>query len=350
MPIADGGEGTVHALVQASQGRLVRSRVTGPLGDPVEATWGLLGGGDTAVIEMAAASGLPLIPRDQRDPTRTSTYGTGELIRHAVEHGARRLIVGIGGSATNDGGAGMAQALGVRLLDESGAELPPGGAALARLASIDVSGLEPRLQEITVEVACDVRNPLTGPNGASHVYGPQKGATSDVVETLDAALNHFASLIERDVGKDVAEVPGSGAAGGLGAGLMAFLGASLKPGIDIVFSALRVEERLRGASLVFTGEGRLDSQDVYGKGPMAIAQLARRMGIPTIAVVGSTGRDYRVLYNHGLDAVIGTVTRPMPLDRAVREAPGLVTEAAMRACRIVRVGMDMQRTQHDTKT
>jgi glycerate kinase len=339
LPVADGGEGTVRALVQASGGRTVTTRVSGPLEHPVSATWGLLGDGETAVIEMAAASGLPLIRRDQRNPMRTTSYGTGELIRHALDHGVHKLIVGIGGSATNDGGAGMAQALGAAFLDASGQHLRLGGGKLRYLDRIDISGLDPRLRDLQVLVACDVNNVLVGPNGASHVYGPQKGADAAMVEELDHALAKYADIVRRDVGTDVRDEPGAGAAGGMGAGLLAFLNARLKPGVEIVFEALQLESRLRGADLVITGEGRMDEQDLYGKAPMEVAKLAHRMDIPCIAVVGSTGRDYHVVYDHGLDAVIGTVNRPMPIDRAVTESARLIAEAAMRACRLLRVGM-----------
>jgi glycerate kinase len=341
LPVADGGEGTVRALVEASGGKTVTTRVMGPLGHPVNATWGLLGDGETGVIEMAAASGLPLIARHERDPLRATTYGTGELIRHALDFGIRKLIIGLGGSATNDGGAGMAQALGARFLDDGDHELPPGGGALEKLARIDVSSVDPRLGEVDIEVACDVTNPLCGQEGASAVYGPQKGADRDMVRRLDAALHHYAEIVRRDVDRDVRDIPGSGAAGGLGAGLMAFTNARLAPGVDIVFRAIDLEGKLQGADLVITGEGRMDSQDIYGKAPMAVAERAQKLGVPSIAIVGSTGRDYHVVFDHGLDAVIGTVNRPMSLDRAIAETPRLIAEAAMRAMRLVRVGMQM---------
>ncbi|HLJ69371.1 MAG TPA: glycerate kinase, partial [Chloroflexota bacterium] len=310
------------------------------------ATWGLLGGSDTAVIEMAAASGLPLIRRDQRNPMRTTTYGTGELIRAALDSGARRLIVGIGGSATNDGGAGMAQALGVRLLDANRQELRPGGANLVRLDRIDTSGLDPRVGDLEVEVACDVNNPLVGPTGASYVYGPQKGADQHMVCELDAALERYADVIQRDLGPDLRDVPGAGAAGGTGAGLIAFLGARLRPGVEIVFEALEFERRSRGADLVITGEGKMDRQDLFGKAPIEVARRARALQIPCIAVVGSTGRDYHVLYEHGIDAVIGTTNRPMSIERAVSESSRLISEAGMRAARLIRVGETLAR-RHD---
>ncbi len=342
LPIADGGEGTVQALVQASGGHTVTTRVMGPMEEAVNATWGLLGSGDTAVVEMAAASGLPLIPRSVRNPLRATTYGTGELIRHALDHGIDRLIVGLGGSATNDGGAGMAQALGARLLDKEGNQIPLGGAGLERLDRIDVSDLDPRVRDVAVEAAVDVNNPLCGPEGASHVYGPQKGADAATVRQLDAALDHYAAVIRRDLGRDVRDIPGAGAAGGMGAGLLAFLHARIEPGVNILFRALHVDERIQRASLVLTGEGRMDSQDIYGKAPMAIVARANRHGVPVIAVVGSTSRDYRVVFDHGLDAVIGVVNRPMSQDRAIHETAGLVAEAAMRAMRIVRVGMRIE--------
>jgi glycerate kinase len=342
LPVADGGEGTVRALVQASGGKTVTTRVMGPLERPVNATWGTLGDGTTGVIEMAAASGLPLIRRHERNPARTTTFGTGELIRHALDMGLRRLIIGIGGSATNDGGAGMAAALGARFLDAEGRTLPLGGLALRRLDRIDTTHLDPRVNDLEVEVASDVNNPLTGPTGASHVYGPQKGADASMVQELDAALDRYARVVLRDLGVDVCTIPGAGAAGGLGAGLIAFLGATLRPGVDIVFEALRLESHIAGANLVITGEGRIDRQDLYGKAPMAVAQRAHAHGVPCIALAGSTGRDYHVVYDHGLDAVIGTVNRPMPLDRAVAEGPRLVAEAAMRACRLLTVGMRLR--------
>lgn len=340
LPIADGGEGTVQALVRSAGGELVRSRVLGPLGAPVDALWGILPNG-TAVIEMAAASGLPLIARNRRNPSRTSTYGTGELILRAVERGARRLIVGVGGSATNDGGAGMAQALGVRLLDAAGNDLARGGGHLRDLVRIDVSGLDPRLVGVEVIVATDVNNPLCGPSGASHVYGPQKGATPRMVRELDAGLRHYAEIVAHDLGRDVAGIPGAGAGGGLAAGLVAFLGASIRRGVEVVFAAIDVDGHLQGVDLVFTGEGKMDQQDIYGKGPIALAQAAARHGIPSVAIVGSTTRDYGVVFDYGLDALIGVVTRPMPLDRAIAETADLLTEAATRACRLIRVGQYM---------
>ncbi|MBY6273980.1 MAG: glycerate kinase [Bacillaceae bacterium] len=338
IPMADGGEGTVQALVDATGGRLVPATVRGPLGDPVEAAFGLLGDGETAVIEMAQASGLPLVPPDRRNPLVTSTYGTGELIRRALDLGARRLIIGIGGSATNDGGAGMAQALGARLLDSDGRDLEPGGGALERLARIDVTGLDPRLRAVEVTVACDVDNPLTGPRGASAVFGPQKGATPEMVARLDAALHRWAEVIRRDLGRDVEAVPGAGAAGGLGAGLMAFLDAELRRGVEIVVEATGLERHLPGADLCLTGEGNTDFQTVRGKTPMGVAAAARRHGVPVICLSGGLGRDYRQIYDVGIDVALPIVPGPVDLDTAIREASAYVTDATERALRLVAVG------------
>src|ERR1700716_687795 len=288
VPIADGGDGTVEALVAATQGERRTRRVRGPLGDPVDAEYGLIDRGSTAVIEMAKAAGLALVPPERRDPRITTTYGVGELMQHAYDDGARHFIVGIGGSATNDGGAGMAQALGYHLLDENGLELPPGGLALKRLARIHVGGVHANWKEAEVDVACDVTNPLTGPSGASAVYGPQKGATPEMVADLDAALRHFAEIIRRDLEIDVEHIPGAGAAGGLGAGLVAFTGARLRPGAEMVMEALRLDERLIGGVLVITGGGRLGPQTArFGKGARAVARHARQAGIPVVAVGGS---------------------------------------------------------------
>jgi glycerate kinase len=336
VPMADGGEGTVQSLVDATGGRLLTARVTGPAGKPVEATFGILGDEKTAVIEMAAASGLPLASAAERNPLWTTTFGTGELIRAAFDAGARRLIVGIGGSATNDGGAGMAQALGARLLDAAGNELPYGGGSLGRLHQIDASGLDRRIAETKTIVACDVDNPLTGPRGASAVYGPQKGATPEMVHTLDANLAHYAALLQRDLGKDVATVPGAGAAGGLGAGMMAFLGAELRRGVDIVLDATCFRGRLDGASLVVTGEGELSRQTAFGKTPMGVARASKERGLPVFALAGTIAPDAGDIREVGIDAAIAIVPGPKSLDEAMREARVLVADAAERLARIIR--------------
>lgn len=338
VPIADGGEGTVQALVDATGGQFVERMVTGPLGEPVQAVFGLPGDGQTAVIEMAASSGLPLVPPERRDPRITTTYGVGELIQAALEEGRRHLIIGIGGSATNDGGAGMAQALGAKLLDSEGKDIEPGGAALAKLATIDVRTMDERLRDCVVEVACDVNNPLCGERGASAVYGPQKGATPEMVKQLDAALAHYAEVIERDLGVAVRDVPGAGAAGGLGAGLIAFLHAQLRPGAQIVLEAVKLEKHLRGADLVITAEGQIDAQTAYGKSVGAVAELAKRYGLPVLALAGGLGERYQDVYALGVDAVAALPSRPMTLEYAMEHAAALLRDCTERALKLVRLG------------
>lgn len=320
LPMADGGEGTVDSMVAATGGEIVRVEVTGPLGQPVSAFYGLLGEGETAVIEMAAASGLHLAPKERRDPRITTSYGTGELILAALERGVKTIILGIGGSATNDGGAGMMQALGARLLDDQQQPLPPGGAALTRLAQIDLSAVDPRLQQVSVTAACDVDNPLCGPHGASAVFGPQKGATPEMVTQLDAALSHFGSLLQQVTGREVLNAPGAGAAGGMGAALLGMLDARLRPGIEIVIETLQLEEALRDADLVITGEGRLDSQSIHGKTPIGVARVAKRHGLPVIGIAGSLSKDYQVVHQHGIDAAFSVLDRVVTLEEALTDA------------------------------
>lgn len=320
LPMADGGEGTVQSLVDATGGRIIEKVVTGPLGDPVQAFFGLLGDGQTAVIEMAAASGLHLVPIEKRNPLITTTRGTGELILAALDLGVTHFIIGIGGSATNDGGAGMFQALGGRLLNKNGEEIGPGGGALSELASIDISSLDDRLSVAKIEVACDVDNPLTGPKGASAVYGPQKGATPEFVQQLDANLNHYANILENELGKSFRDIPGAGAAGGLGAGLIAFLSADLKRGVDILLEAVQFEDHVKDATLVITGEGRIDSQTIYGKTPIGVAKASKKYDVPVIGIAGSITHDSHVVFEHGIDAlysiVPGVVTLPEAFEHA----------------------------------
>jgi glycerate kinase len=341
VPIADGGEGTVQALVDATSGTLLQREVTGPLGEPVMACFGLLGDGHTAAIEMAACAGLPLVPLEQRDPRITTTYGVGELIQAALELHCTRLLIGIGGSATNDGGAGMAQALGAHLMTAKGLEIVRGGAALSTLAHIDPSPLDERLHGCKVEVACDVTNPLCGPLGASVVYGPQKGATKEMVVELDAALAQYAQVIERDLNRSVRDIPGAGAAGGLGAGLIAFLNAELRPGAQIVLEAVRLEEHLRVADLVITAEGQIDEQTAYGKSIGAVASLAKRYRLPVLALAGSLGTQYRSVYPLGVDAVMALPSRPLTLEYAMEHAAELVSDATERALRLMQVGASL---------
>lgn len=320
LPVADGGEGTVDAMVAATDGKMVALSVTGPLGDTVDAFYGLSGDGRCAIIEMAAASGLERVPPASRDVLRATSWGTGELIRHALDSGIEHLIIGIGGSATNDGGAGMVQALGAKLLDEQGDAIGPGGAELSRLAAIDVSGLDPRIARCRIEVACDVTNPLTGEQGASVIFGPQKGATPQQVSELDAALTNFARIIQRDLAVDVLTVPGGGAAGGMGAGLYAFCRATLRPGIEIVTDALGLDALVQDATLVITGEGRIDSQTIHGKVPVGVARIAKRYNKPVIGIAGSLTHDVGVVHQHGLDAVFSVIYRICSLDEALQEA------------------------------
>ncbi|HZT98571.1 MAG TPA: glycerate kinase [Ktedonobacteraceae bacterium] len=340
LPIADGGEGTVEAMVAATDGKIIPVRVTGPLGEPVDAFFGTLGGTlqGTAVIEMAAASGLPLVPLERRDPRITTTKGTGELIRHALDLGCRRLLIGIGGSATNDGGAGMVQALGAHLLDEQGQELPPGGAALAQLARIVYDTLDPRLHNMAVQVACDVDNPLCGPHGASAIYGPQKGATPAMVSELDNALRHYAAIVKRDLGVDVLDLPGAGAAGGLGAGLVAFFNAELLPGSMMVLDALHFDTSLAAADLLITAEGHLDIQTLHGKSVGTVASAAKARGVPVIVIVGGVDHDEQALYDLGISAIVPLPTHPMTLTEAMTSASSLVSRAAERTLRLIDIG------------
>ena len=338
LPVADGGEGTVQAMIDASGGRRVNLQVSGPLGEPVDAFYGLMGDGATAVIEMAAASGLELVPTALRDPLRTSSYGTGQLIRNALEAGARRFVLGVGGSATNDGGAGMVQALGGRLLDADGVELPPGGGALGRLQGIDLSGLDGRIKDCVFDIACDVSNPLVGPQGASHIFGPQKGATPAMVEQLDANLRHYADIIERELGRQVADVPGAGAGGGIGAAMLVFLGGSLRPGSEIVTAAVGLDAAVADADLVITGEGRIDSQTIHGKTPVGVARVAQRHGKPVIAIAGCLAPGAAVVHGHGIAAVFGAVSRPCTVEQALAEAAQNVRSAARNVAAVLSLG------------
>lgn len=334
LPLADGGEGTVRALVHATSGRIERASVHDPLGRKVQAEWGMLGDRRTAVVEMAAASGLPLLAGSERDARRTSTFGTGELILAAAASGAERVIVGIGGSATNDGGAGMARAFGFRFLDGDGAELPEGGAALGALHRIE-GQIDPRLTRVRLEVACDVRNPLLGPEGASAVYGPQKGAGPEAVEELDRALTRYADVVERFLGRDVREVPGAGAAGGLGAGLLAFADARLRSGAELVMSATSFEKRAREADLIVTGEGRLDAQSAYGKVTGSVVASGRRLGVPVVAVVGSIGPGHDRLLGDGLAAIEVLVRDGLSEAEAMARGEELIAAGAARLSRSV---------------
>ncbi len=342
VPIADGGEGTVEALVAATGGRLLQTEVPGPMGEPVRAQWGVSGDGKTAFIEMAAASGLPLVPAALRDPCRASTYGTGQLLKAALDAGLRKIVIGIGGSATNDGGSGMARALGVHFLDADSRELPEGGAALGRLARLDLADLDQRLVECIILVACDVDNPLCGPRGASAVYGPQKGATPEMVGELDGALARFAEVATAATGRAIQDQPGAGAAGGLGAGLLFFTPASLRPGVAIVLETTGFDTLVQGADLVLTGEGRTDFQTAMGKAPVGVAAAAKRHGVPVVCLSGGLGEGADQVLAHGIDALFSVVPQAMPLEACMSQGAELIEAATARMCRLLKVGMFLQ--------
>ncbi|EME8860478.1 glycerate kinase [Enterobacter mori] len=338
LPVADGGEGTVEAMVAATQGRIIHVPVTGPLGEPVEGFYGLSGDDQSAFIEMAAASGLELVPPSQRNPLKTTSWGTGELIRHALDAGVKHIIIGIGGSATNDGGAGMVQALGAKLLNAAQKPVGLGGGELATLAHIDLTGLDKRLKACRIEVACDVTNPLTGEEGATAVFGPQKGATPEMIVTLDNALAHYAQVIARDLDIDVLNLSGGGAAGGMGAALYAFCGAQLRQGIEIVTDALQLADQVADADLVITGEGRIDSQTIHGKVPVGVAKVAKRFNKPVIGIAGSLTADVGVVHKHGIDAVFSVIYTICSLEDALENASENVRMAARNIAAALKVG------------
>lgn len=338
VPVADGGDGTLHALVDATGGEIFTSTVTGPINQQVEAQWGVMGDGRTAVIEMARASGLAMVPPRRRNPKVTTTLGTGEILKEALERGYRRVIVGLGGSATNDGGAGMATALGARFLDRSGNALPTGGSALARLDRIDMSGIVDQIKGAEIIAATDVTNTLCGPKGASAVYGPQKGASEESVAELDAALLNFAQVVSRDTGCDVLDVPGAGAAGGLGAGLMAFAGAKIRSGIDMVCQVLDFDAHLAGADLVITGEGRADHSTVFDKAPLGVARHARAHGVPTVLLAGSLGEGHEELYAHGVASILCISDGAMTFQQALSRTGMMLEGTAERAVRLFLLG------------
>ncbi|MFH5823587.1 glycerate kinase [Georgenia sp. AZ-5] len=335
VPMADGGEGTTAALVAATGGELVAADVHDPLGRPVRARYGFVPAQALAIVEVAAAVGIDLVAPADRDPLRASSAGLGELVRDALDRGARRLVVGLGGSVTNDGGAGMMQALGASLRDAGGAELPPGAGPLARLATLDLSGLDPRVRELTVEIASDVTNPLLGPQGASAVFGPQKGATPDAVPLLDGALGVWAAAIARATGRDVAARPGAGAAGGLGAAFLAFFESTMARGVDVVMRAARLEDRMTGADLVLTGEGCVDAQTVRGKTPFGVAQAASRHGVPVIAFAGRIGEGAEVLYDYGFAALVPIVRSVTDLPTALADGPANLQAAVETVFRVL---------------
>lgn len=339
VPMADGGEGTVQSLVDATEGRLISAEVRAPLGNKVRAEFGLSGDGRTAIIEMAAASGLHLVPSEKRNPLHTTSYGTGELILAALDEGVEKIIVGIGGSATNDGGAGMLQALGALLLDANKQPIGAGGGCLQDLAAIDLSGLDKRLAGVEIVVACDVDNPLCGEKGASAVFGPQKGATAEMVQALDSGLQHFAALAARDLGLDIQSPAGAGAAGGMGGGVLLLPDARLQAGVKIVMEAVGLAEKVQDADLVITGEGRMDAQSVHGKTPIGVAHTAKAFGKPVIAIVGCLREDYEVVYAQGIDAVFPIIRQLGSLEEILQHGRDNLVSAAQNVARIYQMGI-----------
>lgn len=340
VPMADGGEGTVQSLVDGTGGKFLRKKVTGPAGNKVSARFGMLADGKTAVIEMAEASGLHLVSGNTQNPLKTTSYGTGELMLEAAKRGAKKIIIGIGGSATNDGGVGMAQALGVRFLNKRGQEITELGAGgmVSKIDGINIKSLNPLIKKVNIIVACDVNNPLCGKKGASNVFGPQKGATPAMIKTLDANLKHLATVIKRDLKKNVISVKGAGAAGGLGAGLLAFTKAKMKSGVDIVIEATELRKHLKDADLVITGEGRVDFQTAFGKTPSGVAKAARKHRVPTVAIGGGITDDANGIFAHGIDGLESACARDMSLDDAMRHSKAHLTNAAERVIRLILIG------------
>ena len=340
VPIADGGEGTVEALVTATKGEYRQVEVTGPLEKKVIATYGVING-KTAVLEMAQASGLPLLKSEERNPLLTTTYGTGELIKAVLDQGIRDIIIGIGGSATNDGGIGASQALGIRFCNSEGREVGFGGGELSRITAIDLTDMDPRIRESNITVICDVSNPLTGPTGATFIFGPQKGAAGEILEVLEAGMKNYARIAKSQLGLEIDDIPGAGAAGGLGAALVGFMGAKLKSGIETVLDFVEFDRLLEGADLVVTGEGRIDGQSVFGKVPVGVAKRCRQKGVSTVAIVGSIGPEAHKVYEFGIDSIISAVSAPIPLEEALSRSEELFCDAADRMFRMIKVGMKL---------
>ena len=347
VPLVDGGEGFTKTLVGVTGGTLHEITVTGPVGQPVKSHFGFLGDTDvkTGILEMAAASGLRLVPSDARNPLVTTTYGVGELILAALDAGAERLLIGCGDSGTNDGGAGMAQALGVQLLDQNGKQLGYGGGELCKLNRIDLSKRDRRLAQVQIDVACNWHNVLCGPKGVARVFGPQKGADIETVEKLAAALDQYAAVIQRDLGIDMHYKPGSGASGGLGTGLEALIGAKLHPRYDIVMQYLKLDEMLQNADLVITAEGSIDFQTPRGKIPVEVAQRAKKYNLPVIALAGTIGKDAPVNFDHGIDSFESILEGPCTLKDAIANAPKLIANEAERVMRLVLVGQQLSSLQ-----
>jgi len=339
VPIADGGEGTVDAIISATGGKYLQCNVTGPLGDKVNAKYGLVN--DIAVIEMAEASGITLVDTDKRNPLFTTTYGTGELILEALNQGAKEIIIGIGGSATNDGGIGMAQALGVHFYDKQGNEVGLGGQYLEKINSISLKDLDDRFKNIKITVICDVTNPLTGPCGATYVYGPQKGGSKEILDRLEEGMTNYKHVIEKELNIKLNDIPGTGAAGGLGAALVAFLGGKLKPGIETILDLVQFESLAKDADLVITGEGRLDGQSIFGKVPTGIGKRCKNLKAKVIVIAGSVGEEVDKVYNYGIDAIFSTIDKPITLEEALNNSNELLVQAIDRMYRLIKLGMDI---------
>ncbi|AWK49979.1 glycerate kinase [Clostridium beijerinckii] len=335
IPMADGGEGTMQSLVDATDGKIYSLEVVGPLGNKVEAQYGILGEGEIGILEMASASGIQLVHPEKRNPLLTTTYGTGQLIKACLDHGVKKLLIGIGGSATNDGGAGVIQALGGKLLDKQGNELAFGGGELGKLSTIDLNNFDSRLKDVIVEVACDVNNPLCGERGASNVFGPQKGATQEMIGTLDDNLKHYADIIKKQLGKNVLDEPGAGAAGGLGAGLLAFLNGTLKRGIEMVIEYAGLEEKVKDAHMVWTGEGSIDFQTQYGKTPLGVATVAKKHNKPVIALAGRVGEGIDILYEGGIDSIFGITKGATSLEEALVKGQENIEKTAENIIRLM---------------
>ncbi len=337
LPMADGGEGIVQSMVDATGGKTIKTKVHGPMFQEVDAFYGILGDGKTVVIEMAAASGLPLVSDDQKNPMTASTYGTGELIKHALDKGCEKIIMGVGGSATNDGGQGMAKALGVVFLDKQGNDIGYGGGSLEKLYSIDITGMDKRIKNCEVILACDVENPLCGPTGATYIFGPQKGAKDGMLEILDKNLEHYADVIKSTLNVNIKDYPGAGAAGGLGGGAMAFLNAEIRKGVEIVIDMLRLDEHVKDADLVITGEGMMDYQTQFGKTPFGVAKTAKKYCVPVIALVGRIGKGADALYDFGVDSIFSIVDGPMTLENSMMNGEKLLEDTAERVMRLYRL-------------
>ncbi|MCR3758419.1 glycerate kinase [Clostridium felsineum] len=339
VPMADGGEGTMQSLVDATGGKIYSIEAVGPLLNKVQAQYGILGNGEVGVIEMASASGIHLVPLDKRNPLVTTTYGTGELIKACLDKGVKKILIGIGGSATNDGGAGAIKALGAKFLDEKGADIGLGGGNLDKLSKIDLSQLDSRLNKVEIEVACDVSNPLCGENGASNIFGPQKGATKEIIEVLDKNLEHYAKIIKKQLNKDVMDVSGAGAAGGLGAGLVAFVDGKLKQGIELVIKYSLLEEKLKNCDFVLTGEGSIDYQTKFGKTPIGVAKLAKKYNKPVIALAGKVGSGIEDLYEEGIDSIFGIVRGAETLEKALKDGKENIEKASENVMRLINLSI-----------